>query len=111
MRVERQRVGTVDVLSIAGALVEQDAEDFTRRLLSAIRSSNPRVIVWLHEVPYMDSAAVEGLLAAADELEPRAMNLKLAGVPPTCREILELIGVSGRFSYFKDVQDAVKSFL
>lgn len=111
MKIEQQRVGTVDVLSVVGALVDQDAEAFMERLQTAIRSNNPRVIVWLHDVPYMDSAAVEGLLAAADELELRAMSLKLASVPSTCREILELTGVSSRFSYFKDVQDAVKSFL
>ncbi|MGD2111614.1 MAG: STAS domain-containing protein [Phycisphaerae bacterium] len=113
MKVEQQRVGTVDVLSVSGALVDQDAEVFTKQLMSKIgaETKNPRIIVWLHEVPYMDSAAVEGLLTAADALEQRAVNLKLAGVPGTCREILELTGVSGRFSYFKDVQDAVKSFL
>ncbi len=59
----------------------------------------------------MDSVAVEGLLAATDELADRAVNLKLASVPSTCREILELTGVSGRFSFFQDVQDAVRSFL
>jgi len=111
MKVEQQRVGTVDVLSVVGALVDQDAIDFTGKLLTAIRSTNPRVILWLHEVPYMDSVAIEGLLTAADELGRRATSLKLVGVPSTCREIFELTGVSNRFSYFKDVQDAVKSYL
>jgi anti-anti-sigma factor len=111
MKLEQRTVGTVEVLSVVGALVDQDAESFSQQLLGLARSTNPRVIVWLHEVPYLDSAAIEGLLTAADELEGRAMSLKLVAVSSTCRETLELTGVSNRFSYFKDVQDAVKSFL
>jgi anti-anti-sigma factor len=111
MKVERQKIGTVDVFSVVGALVDQDAEDFSKLLRTSVRSPNPRIVVWLQEVPYMDSAAIEGLLTAADDLEDRAMGLKLVSVPPTCREIFDLTGVSGRFSFFKDVQDAVRSFL
>ena len=111
MRTERQQVGTVDVLTPVGALVDQDAEAFSKILLKRVQSPNSRVVVSLHEVPYMDSTAVEGLLDATDELSDRAASLKLANVPPTCREILELTGVSTKFSFFENVQDAVKSFL
>jgi anti-anti-sigma factor len=111
MRIERWQVGTVEVFAPVGALVDQDAEDFSNLLFQCIRSPNPRVVISLQEVPYMDSAAVESLLNATDELAVRAASLKLVGVPPTCREIFELTGVSGRFSFFENIQDAVKSFL
>jgi anti-anti-sigma factor len=111
MKVEKQQVGTVDVFTPVGALVDQDAESFSKLLLQRVRSSNPRVVVSMQEVPYMDSAAIEGLLDATDELADRAANLKLANVPSTCREILELTGLAGRFSYFENVQDAVRNFL
>ena len=89
MKTEHQKVGTVDVLTPVGALVDEDAEQFSRVLLERLKSSNPRVVLSLAEVPYMDSAALEGLLKATDELADRAMSLKLANLPPTCREILE----------------------
>ena len=108
MKVEQQQVGTVDVFTPVGALVDQDAEGFLKLLLERVQSPNPRVVVSLHEVSYMDSVAIEGLLDATDELAERAASLKLVGVPPTCREIFELTGVSGRFSFFGDVQDAIK---
>ena len=111
MKVERQQVGTVDVMTPVGALVDEDAERFSRLLLERLKSPSPRVVVVMQEVPYMDSAALEGLLAATEELSDRSMSLKLASVTPTCREILELTGLSGRFRFFNDVQDAVKSFL
>ncbi len=111
MKFERQQVGTVDVFTPTGALVDQDAERFSKLLLERVRSPNPRVVVSMQEVPYMDSTAVEGLLDATEELADRATSLKLTNVPQVCREILELTGLSGRFSFFENVQDAVKSFL
>ena len=111
MKVERQQVGTVDVIAPVGALVDEDAERFSKILLERLESPNPRVVVVMQEVPYMDSVALGCLLAATEELSDRAASLKLANVTPTCREILELTGLSGRLSFFNNVQDAVKSFL
>ncbi len=111
MKIERQKVGTVEVLSPVGPLVDQDVEAFGQMLQKRIGSSNPRVVVVLHDVPYLDSAALETLLDATDDLSERAMTLKLASVSPTCREILELTNLAGRFSFFTDVEDAVRSYL
>ena len=111
MKVEQQKVGTVDVLAPAGALVDEDAEQFCRLLLDRLKSPNPRLVLSMQEIPYMDSVALEGLLQATDELADRAASLKLTNLPPTCREILELTGLAQRFRFFNDVQDAVKSYL
>lgn len=111
MKVEQQQIGTVDVFTPVGALIEPDAERFARTLLDRLGSANARAVVDLHEVPYLDSSALEGLLAASEEVADRATGLKLASVTPTCREILELTGIANRFRFFETVQDAVKSFL
>lgn len=111
MKIEQQQVGTVDVFAPVGPLVEKDGEDFSSLLLQRVRSSNARVVVAMHGVPYMDSVAVEGLLDATDGLSDRATSLKIVEMTSTCREILELTGVAERFQFFEDVQDAVRSFL
>lgn len=111
MKIEQQQVGTVDVFTPMGPLVDQDAESFSKALLTRVKSPSPRIVLAMQEVPYVDSEALEGLLAATDELHQRASSLKLASVTPTCREIFELTGLAARFRFFRDVQDAVKSFL
>ena len=111
MKVDEQQVGSAEVLSPIGALVDQDGESFSRLLLERVRAPNPRVVVSLQDVPYVDSVALEGLLDATDELAQRATTLKLVRVPPACREILELTDVAGKFSFFESVQDAVRSYL
>ena len=111
MKVEQQSVGTIDILTPIGALVDDDAESFSRLVQERVKVPNPRVVISLQEVPYLDSGALEGLLNATDELADRALSLKLANVPQTCREIFELTGLAAHFRFFNDVQDAVKSFL
>ncbi|HNQ23614.1 MAG TPA: STAS domain-containing protein [Phycisphaerae bacterium] len=111
MKVGRQQIGTVEVFSPVGALVDNDATQFTQTLFQVLSAPNPRVVVSLQDVPYMDSIALEGLVKATEELADRATKLKLAQVSPTCREILELTNLAPRFRFFNDVQDAVRSFL
>lgn len=111
MKIDLHKVGTVDVITPVGPLAEEDSEKFRELLRERIRQSSARLALAMHEVPYMDSVALEALLEASEMLTERAMTLKLAAVTPTCREILELTGLSSRVRFFNDVQDAVKSFL
>lgn len=101
----------MDVLAPVGALIDQEGESFVAELIVRARSANARVVVAMNDVPCMDSAALEGLLTAADAMSDRAAALKLAGLTGTCREILEITGLAGRFGLFREVQDAVRSFL
>ncbi len=111
MKIDEQKVGTVDLLTPMGPLVDEDAAQFCDLLAQRLLSPNPRVVVSMQEVSYLDSAALEGLLDATEHLGGRASILKLARVAPTCREIVELTGIAGKFRFFNDVQDAVRSFL
>ncbi|MFQ5413959.1 MAG: STAS domain-containing protein [Phycisphaerae bacterium] len=111
MKMDGQQVGTVEILTPIGAMVDEAAQDFAQALLARLKSANPRVVLAMHEVPYLDSVALEGLVDAADALSARAARLKLVHVNATCREVMELTGVSERFIFFEDVQDAVRSFL
>ena len=103
MKVEQQRVGTVDVFTPSAAMVDQDGEVFIELLHKRLTSPNPRVVVAMHEVGFMDSAALEGLVAATEQLSQSAAALKLVAVTPTCREIFGLTGLSGRFRFRRPV--------
>lgn len=111
MKIERQEIGTVEILSPQGVLAEAEVEEFWATLERRLAGANPRVAVSLQAVPYMDSAALNALVKAAEELAERGARLKLVSVSPTCREILELTGLAGRFQFFDNAQDAVRSFL
>ena len=111
MKIDRQEIGTVQVLTPQGALVDDDAGEFADVLEKKGESPNLRLVLSLGEVPYLDSRALEALLDCSDALRARSAPLKLAAVTPTCREIMQLTGVADRFQFFEQVQDAVRSFL
>ena len=110
VKIESQKVGTVDVYAPIGALADEEAESFSSMLKSRLDEQSLRFVVSLTEVPYLDSVALEGLLDAAEQSLSRNTQLKLTCVPPTCREILELTGLSRHFQIFETVEDAVRSF-
>ncbi len=111
MKLERQEIGTVEILSPQGPLSDDDADEFSNLLRQRLSGANPRVAVSLKEVAYMDSVALDGLAAAADTMIDRGGRLRLVAVSPTCREILELTGLAERFQFFEEPNDAVRSFL
>lgn len=111
MKIEQQKIGTVDIFIPNGALVDQDVETFIHQLSNQLETGNPRMVLSMQEVPYMDSAAMEGFLDISEIMKHQAVEMKLAQVTPTCREIFELTGLSGHFRFFEDIQDAVKSFI
>jgi anti-anti-sigma factor len=111
MKLEKHEIGTVEILSPQGVLSDDDAVEFSDLLLKRLSSPTPRVAVSLKDVAYLDSVALEGLVAAADAMIDRGGRLKLVAVSATCREIFELTGLSDRFQFFEEPNDAVRSFL
>lgn len=111
MKIERQQIGSVEVLKPRGALVEDDSAIFGGTLNERLEDGNPRLVLDLQEVSYVDSSALEALLNASDHFLKQNSRLRLVKVSGTVREVMDLTGLSGRFQYFESVEDAVRSFL
>ena len=111
MNIEVKRVGTVDVIVPHGPLVDEDAESFIEKMMAKLDAANPRFVLDMGDVPYLDSRGIEGIVDAALDLQQRGGRLRMAAASGTCREVLELTGQSGRVEFFDDAQNAVRSFL
>ena len=111
MRIDHQQVGTVDVIMPLGTLVEDEAAEFAEQLQTRLAGANMRMVLDMHEVPYLDSTALEALADAADHMEQRSTRLRMVGATATVREVLELTGLSRQIQFFEQVDDAVRSFL
>lgn len=111
MKIERKRIGTVEVIGPEGALVDEDAELFAKTLVELLAATNPRFVLDMAQVPFTDSRGIESLVDTAGALHQRGGRLRLAAVTPTCREVLELTGQSRLVEFFDSAQDAVRSFL
>ncbi len=111
MSIEEKRVGTVDVMTPGGPIVDEEAEELIALMTKKLDAANPRFVLSMEKVPYIDSRGIEGLVETSDSLKNRGGRLRLAGVTPTCREALELTGQSKKVDYFDTLQDAVRSFI
>lgn len=111
MKVTCQKVGSVEVLQPEGPLTEETLPDFRVAAQRPLAAPHPRMVVSMGSVPFMDSRALEMLVDCAAQLRERNLSLKLAGLPPTCREILYLTDLQAQFELFDEVTDAVKSYL
>ncbi len=111
MSIEEKRVGTVDVMAPGGPIVDEEAEELIALMTQKLSAANPRFVLSMEKVPYIDSRGIEGIVEASDSLMSRGGRLRLTGVSATCREALELTGQSKKVDYFDTLQDAVRSFL
>ena len=111
MRIDEQVRGAVTFLRPDGAIAQQDSVAFRNTLLAAAKRSMGRCVVDASAIPFMDSAALEAMLDANDELGSAGRVLKLCGLNETVRECLELTGLAGRFDIYDDGVSAARSFL
>ena len=111
MRIDEQVKGAVTFLRPDGAIAQNDSVAFRNALLHAAKRSMGRCVVDASAIPFMDSAALEALLDANDELGSAGRVLKLCGLNETVRECLELTGLAGRFDIYDDGVSAARSFL
>jgi anti-anti-sigma factor len=111
MGLTTQTLGSVEVIMPDGPIADPNIAELSNCLHKHYDSATPRVVLYLAEVPYLDSEGIEMLIGIASSLQERNLHMKLAGVPTTCCEILNLTGTIREFELFVDVQDAVRSFM
>ena len=78
MSIEQKRVGTVDVMAPAGPIVDEDAEELIALMAEKLSTANPRFVLNMEKVPYIDSRGIEGLVETSDSLMSRGSRLRRA---------------------------------
>lgn len=111
MRIETQKIGAVTVFEPQGPIIQDDADDFGRRLAETLRTSMGRLVVDVSGVPYLDSQGLEILADTAQSLQQTGQSLRLAGTNETLRNVFDLTELAAMFDHYQDVNSAVRSFL
>jgi len=101
----------VTVVRPSGPLNQDDVEQFRQRINTTMARCMGRLVVDASAVPFADSRGLEVLVEASQQLEDSGQVLRLCGVGPTLREVLELTGLAPKFEFFEDANQAVRSFL
>lgn len=106
MKSNLYQVGSTHVLAIQEAITQAECAEMKDLLSRAATAGGGKVAVDLSEVPFIDSAVLELLLATNKECVSRGGRLKLVALSPNCQEILRLTDLKTRFEIAASVEEA-----
>jgi anti-sigma B factor antagonist len=111
MKITETTQGAVTVLKPDGPLVGADVKAFASGLSRVVSTNLGRCVVDMSAVAFIDSAGLEALLDATEELGRGGRALKLCGLNKTIRQVMELTALVSQFDHYEDANSAVRSFL
>lgn len=106
----RSKQGAVDVIAGNGPLNAPNCESLRKLIDAATAQGQPRLVIDLRQVPFIDSAGLELLLDALDRCHHLGGGCKLAAPNALCLDILNATGVGLQFEIFGDMLEGAGSF-
>jgi anti-sigma B factor antagonist len=107
LRFEQTRAEDVCVLSLAGRIDSQTANDLKAKLTRMISSGERSVLVDFKSVAYLTSAGFHALLLATDVAQRNAAKLVLCNVVGLVRETFESAGLAALFTIAGSREEAL----
>ena len=105
----RENTGAV-VVEVDGEFAERIVEEFNGVIMSLLRDGNVHVVLNLKRSRWTSLKALKWLVGNGRKLREHNGDLKLAGLNPYMRNLLELTGTGNMFAVYPSVEDALASF-
>lgn len=103
-----RQVGDVTVIDAAGRITLGDGANALGEGLSNVQGR--KIVLNLKDVSYIDSSGVGELVYGFTTVKNRGGNLKLIGLPPRFKSLLQMTNLHTLFEVFEDEAAAVQSF-
>jgi len=107
LRLESRPVGEVLVVQCEGRIVSGN-EVFTlhARVADAIEKYGD-VVLQLDQVEFVDSSGLGAMMRLVQSARSKGGDLKLSGVPPKVRKVLELTNLISQFEIYNSIDEAI----
>ena len=99
----------VSVMSIAGELTADGTDQFRGQIQDRLDRKVRFFVVDLQQTTFIDSKGLETLVWVQEQCDERLGQVRLCNPDETCRKILQVTRLDGRFDVFADVTEAVKT--
>lgn len=109
--IETSRQGTIAIFQSPERLNADAAEEFEVVAEDCLAANVPLAVINLEGTQILDSAGLEFLVDFADQLKSQGGDLKLAAPNNLCAEILAITEVGSEIEVYKNVNQAVRSFV
>ena len=107
--IEQQRIGEIEVLSVAGVVDMLTAQQLEEAITVAAKGSPQGVIVDLGAVDFLASAGMGLLVAARDEL-PESVRFAVVADGPATSRPLKLVGIADIMPLHATLDEALATF-
>jgi stage II sporulation protein AA (anti-sigma F factor antagonist) len=107
MNITISQHDSISVFALQGRADGGGARELEQALLQA---NNPRAILDMSQLKYINSAALRILAAALTENRGRGGDLLLAAPPAKIRRVFQIIGFDHFFRIFDSLDAAIKEF-
>ncbi len=110
MELNTETRGNVQIISVNGSLDALTAPELADALGVLVREGNTHLVADLSGLEYTSSAGLRVLLNSVKDARSKDGDLRLAGVQPNVKKVLDLSGFMSIMKSFADVDAAVASF-
>jgi anti-anti-sigma factor len=107
MRLESRPVGEVFVFQCHGRIVSGNEVFTLHSQVGDAIQKHGEVVLQLDRVEFLDSSGLGALVRLMQAARARAGDLKLCGVPPKVRKILELTNLLKQFEVYDSLEEAI----
>ena len=109
MNVRCEDYDHVTVVSVAGEFNADATENFRKQIDERLERKVRFFVIDLQQTNFVDSKGLESLIWVQEQCDERLGQVRLCNPDDTCRKILQVTRLDGRFDVFADVTEAVKT--
>lgn len=100
----------VSIVQVKGSLDALTAPEFADALAGELRDGHTQLVADLSELDYTSSAGLRVMLNSVKDARQHGGDLRLAGVQPNVKKVLDLSGFTSILKSYDTTAEAVKSF-
>ncbi len=100
----------ITVIHVVGDLVAGKLYDIKKRTNELLQEDNPKIILDLTDVNFVDSSGVGFLINILKTLASKNIGLKIANINDTVKNVLKQMKLYSFFEHYESVDEALESF-
>jgi len=110
MEITTEKSDNVAIATLVGDHLDASNADEFKRDMAPLLEANPRLILDLSDVRFLDSAGLGALLSALRKLSADGGDLKLIGVSQPVRSVFQITRMHRIFDIFNTKEEALRAF-
>jgi anti-sigma B factor antagonist len=99
------------IISAIGHIDASTAEQLEEKIVSKVNDGLNNLVIDLSQVEFMSSAGLRAILAGLKETRQAGGDLRLAAAQPGVEKVLQISGFTSVIKLYREINEAVTSFL